>query len=59
MLRSAGAEGQHAAGSGDDAMVFPLWIVVSKEGLQTRIELCGEWIFTNHLPQEVQVTRYF
>ena len=59
LLRNAGAEGQQAtaehAGTGGDAMAVPLWVVVSKEGLQTRIELRGEWVFTNHLPQEVQV----
>ena len=36
-------------------MVLPLWVVVTKEGLQTRIMFHGEWVFTNHLPQEVQV----
>lgn len=34
---------------------LPLWVVVTKDGLQTRIEFHGEWVFTNHLPQEVQV----
>ncbi|CAM9947479.1 unnamed protein product, partial [Sphacelaria rigidula] len=60
LLRNAGAEGSQAAaehaGTGGDAMAVPLWVMVSKEGLQTRIELRGEWVFTNHLPQEVQVT---
>lgn len=36
-------------------MVLPLWVEVTKEGLQTRIVFHGEWVFTNHLPQEVQV----
>lgn len=36
-------------------MTFPVWVLVVKEGLQTTIELFGEWVFTNYLPQEVQV----
>lgn len=34
---------------------YLVWIGVSKEGLQTNVELEGEWLFANHLPQEVQV----
>lgn len=40
-------------------MVLPLWVAVTKEGLQTRIVFHGEWVFTNHLPQEVQVRELY
>lgn len=35
--------------------MLPLWVQVTKDGLETRIVFHGEWMFTNHLPQEVQV----
>lgn len=35
--------------------MLPLWVQVTKDGLETRIVFQGEWVFTNHLPQEVQV----
>lgn len=64
ILRTAGDTGHAGAerrGIDDrgDAMALPLWAVVSKEGLQTKIEFHGEWVFTNHLPQEVQVREVF
>lgn len=40
-----------------DAATLPLWVQVTKDGLETRIVFQGEWVFTNHLPQEVQVRR--
>lgn len=61
LLRSTGAGWQAGAKApltgveGSDPMVLPLWVEVTKEGLQTRIVFHGEWVFTNHLPQEVQV----
>ncbi|CAM9174269.1 unnamed protein product, partial [Choristocarpus tenellus] len=39
-----------------EAVALPLWVAVVNKGLQTCIELYGEWTFTNHLPQQVQVT---
>lgn len=40
-------------------MMLPLWVQVTKDGLETRIMFHGEWVFTNHLPQEVQVRSSF
>lgn len=39
--------------------MLPLWVTVMKDGLETRIVFHGEWVFTNHLPQEVQVRRWY
>ena len=63
LLRSTGAGWQAGAKASligveaSDPMVLPLWVVVTKEGLQTHIVFHGEWVFTNHLPQEVQVRK--
>lgn len=65
LLRSTGAGWQAGAKApaigveGSDPMVLPLWVEVTKEGLQTRIVFHGEWVFTNHLPQEVQVRELY
>ena len=53
----AGA-GTEVSGAGQEesgAVTLPLWVQVTKKGLETRIVFHGEWVFTNHLPQEVQV----
>ncbi|CAN0287332.1 unnamed protein product, partial [Discosporangium mesarthrocarpum] len=55
MGRDEGLGSQQASQMGT-GVVLPLWVVVVKEGLQSRIELYGEWSFTNHLPRRVQVT---
>lgn len=46
--RSSGQRGQK--------VLFPLWIVVAKDGPRTTVKLKGEWVFSNHLPQEVQAS---
>ncbi|CAN0568660.1 unnamed protein product, partial [Ectocarpus sp. 12 AP-2014] len=63
LLRGAEAEGQvgasaSARGAGQeesDLVTLPLWVEVVKNGLETRIAFHGDWVFTNHLPQEIQV----
>ncbi|CBN76641.1 conserved unknown protein [Ectocarpus siliculosus] len=63
LLRGAEAEGQvgadaSARGAGhqeSDFVTLPLWVEVVKNGLETRIAFHGEWVFTNYLPQEIQV----
>ncbi|CAM9091454.1 unnamed protein product [Hapterophycus canaliculatus] len=50
---SAGSPG--ASPNKSDAVILPLWVQVTKEGLETRITFQGEWVFTNHIPQEIQV----
>ncbi|CAM9973105.1 unnamed protein product [Ectocarpus sp. 8 AP-2014] len=63
LLRGAEAEGQVGAGASargaghqeSDFVTLPLWVEVVKNGLETRIAFHGEWVFTNHLPQEIQV----
>ena len=42
-----------------DPVTLPLWVQVTKDGLETRIVFHGEWVFTNHLPQEVQVRVWY
>ncbi|CAM9544192.1 unnamed protein product, partial [Ectocarpus fasciculatus] len=63
LLRGVEAEGQAGAGASvrgasqeeSDFVTLPLWVEVVKNGLETRIAFHGEWVFTNHLPQEIQV----
>ncbi|CAM9524405.1 unnamed protein product [Scytosiphon promiscuus] len=61
LLRGAEAEENGGARSpgtspqASDTVMLPLWVEVTKKGLETRITFQGEWVFTNHLPQEIQV----
>lgn len=53
----AGASARGAGQEESDFVTLPLWVEVVKNGLETRIAFHGEWVFTNHLPQEIQVRK--
>lgn len=54
---SAGASVSGAGQEESGFVTLPLWVEVVKNGLETRIAFHGEWVFTNHLPQEIQVRK--